>query len=182
MRRFFILVITLCMLCGAHAQEKAEPVMPVSAITGLITYDEVVQQEGTKDDLFNRCSSWLHTFYPNPWEATKVRDQATGLIKIQHQFRVYDTDEAGNKKEAGMILYSMKIEFRENRYRYVVDNFILKQVSKYPVENWLDKSRGDYSEKSMDYLSQINTFVTDELIRSLKEKMLPEEVIVEEEW
>jgi LPS O-antigen subunit length determinant protein (WzzB/FepE family) len=156
--------------------------MPVSDVTGLITYQEVVDQTGTKDDLFNRCSQWLHTFYANPWEATKIRDQATGLIKIQHQFRIYDTDEAGNQKEAGTILYTCKIEFKENRYRYTIDNFMLKQVSRYPVETWMDKSRGDYSEKWIDYLAQINQYITEELIRSLKEKMQPEEAVKEAEW
>ncbi len=182
MRTISVIVLAVCFITRAYTQDVPEPVMPVSSITGLITYEEVVQQDGTKDELFNRCSSWLHTFYPNPWEATKVRDQATGLIRIQHQFRIYDLDENGNKIDAGMILYSMKIEFKENRYRYTVDNFILKQLTKYPIENWLDKSRQDYSEKSMNYLSQINAFVQDELVKSLKEKMKPEEVIQETEW
>lgn len=156
--------------------------LPVDNLTGLITYQEVVEEPGTKDELFNRCSSWLHTFYANPWEATKVRDQSTGLIKIQHQFRIYDTDEEGSKKDVGMILYSVKLEFKENRYRYIVDNFLLKQVSRYPIETWLDQSRPDYDEKWQSYLGQINSFVTEQLIKSLKEKMLPAQEIIEEDW
>lgn len=164
------------------SQTSAGQDLPVDNLTGLITYQEVVEETGTKDELFNRCSSWLHTFYANPWEATKVRDQATGLIRIQHQFRIYNTDDEGNKKEAGMILYSVKIEFKENRYRYTVDNFLLKQVSRYPIEGWLDQSRPDYSDQWLNYLGQINAFVTEELIASLKEKMKPEEEIKEAEW
>lgn len=156
--------------------------MPVDQVTGLITYQEVVEEEGTKDELFNRCSSWLHTFYPNPWEAAKVRDQSSGLIRIQHQFRVYDYDNEGNKKEAGMILYNVKLEFRENRYRYTIDNFLLRQISRYPVEKWLDRNSPDYDARWEDYLTQIDLYIRDELIKSLKEKMKPVIVIQEEEW
>jgi hypothetical protein len=46
----------------------------------------------------------------------------------------------------------------------------------------MDKSRGDYSEKWIDYLAQINQYITEELIRSLKEKMQPEEAVKEAEW
>jgi hypothetical protein len=169
-------------LLTASAQEEVSLNMPLDEVTGLITYKEVINEEGSKDSLFNRCSSWLHTFYANPWEATKVRDQSTGIIKIQHQFRVYDYDDLGNKQDVGMILYNAKIEFKENRYRVVVDNFILKQVSRYPVEKWLDISAPDYNVKWKSYLEQIDSFVRDELIKSLKEKMKPGQEIKDEEW
>jgi hypothetical protein len=169
-------------LLTASAQEDASVNLPRDEVTGLITYIEVINQEGTKDTLFNRCSTWLHIFYPNAWEATKVRDQASGIIKIQHQFRIYDTDETGIKKEAGMIQYNAKIEFKENRYRIVVDNFVLKLVSRYPIEKWLDKSAPDYNVKWAGYLKQVNSFVQDELIKSLKENMKPGLKVKEAEW
>ena len=182
MKALNLLYIFLFLSLPSFAQNAGNKPFPVDQVTGLITYQEVVEEKGSKDELFNRCSSWLHTFYANPWEATKVRDQATGLIRIQHQFRIYDYDEDGNRKETGMILYTANIEFKEDRYRYTIDNFLLRQVSRYPIEKWLDKSQPGYDEKWQLYLDQINAFVTDELIRSLKENMEPEEVIIEEEW
>ncbi|MFO7614668.1 MAG: DUF4468 domain-containing protein [Bacteroidales bacterium] len=182
MKALNLFVVFLFLSLSSFAQNTGSITLLVDPATGLITYQEVVEEKGSKDELFNRCSSWLHTFYANPWEATKVRDQATGLIRIQHQFRIYDYDEDGNRNEAGMILYTAKIEFKEDRYRYTIDNFLLRQVSRYPVEKWLDKSQPGYDEKWQQYLDQINAFVTDELIRSLKENMKPEEVIIEEEW
>jgi hypothetical protein len=176
-----ILIVTFALMT-ASAQEEASLNMPRDEVSGLITYKEVINEEGNKDTLFNRCSTWLHTFYSNPWEATKVRDQSSGIIKIQHQFRIYDIDELGNKQDAGMIMYNARIDFKENRYRVVVDNFILKQVSRYPVEKWLDQSAPDYNEKWKGYLAQIDYFVREELIKSLKEKMKPGQEVKEEEW
>jgi hypothetical protein len=155
--------------------------MPIDETTGLITFKEVVQEPGIKDTLFNRAASWLPTFYSNPWDAAKTRDQSTGLIRIQHQFKIYDIGEQGEKTEAGMILYNAKIEFRDDRYRVQVDNFVYKQLSRYPVEKWLDKTAPDYNPKWESYLGQIDTFAKD-LIDSLKKKMKPGKAVVEEEW
>jgi hypothetical protein len=182
MKAILSILIVVFGLLTASAQEDASLNIPLDEVTGLITYKEVVNEEGTKDTLFNRCSTWLHTFYANPWEVAKVRDQASGIIKIQHQFRIYNYDDQGNKQDAGMVQYNAKIDFKENRYRITVDNFLLKQVSRYPVEKWLDKSAPDYDVKWKSYLEQIDSFVRDELIKSLKEKMKPGKKIIEEEW
>ena len=128
MKTILSILIMVFGLLNASAQENASINMPLDEVTGLITYKEVINEEGTKDTLFNRCSTWLHIFYANPWEATKVRDQVSGIIKIQHQFRIYNYDDEGNKQDAGMVQYNAKIEFKENRYRITVDNFILKQA------------------------------------------------------
>jgi hypothetical protein len=182
MKAILSIIIAAFSLSFTAAQDKTPLNIPVDEATGLITYKEVVNEPGSPDTLFNRCSSWLHTFYSNPWEATKVRDQSTGIIKIQHQFFIYDYDDQGNKKEAGLIMYNAKIEFKENRYRYVVDNFILKQAARYPVEKWLKTEALDYNVKWAGYLSQLDSFIRDELIKSLKEKMKPGPVIKKDEW
>lgn len=182
MKLLIFTIIASFSLTTTFAQEKTKLDIPVDETTGMITYKEVVNEPGSQDTLFNRCSSWLHTFYSNPWEAAKVRDQSTGIIKIQHQFFIYDYDESGNKKEAGLIMYNAKIEFKENRYRYVIDNFILKQAARYPVEKWLKTEAPDYDVKWAGYLKQIDSFVRDQLIKSLKEKMKPGPVIKKDEW
>jgi hypothetical protein len=180
MRTFISVIAFLLLTTGTIAQVESFTV-PVDSVTGLVTYKEVVEEPGTKDTLYNRAASWLHTFYANPWDAAKTRDQSTGLIKIQHQFRIYDTDGQGIKTDAGMILYSAKIEFRENRYRVQVDNFIYKQLSRYPVEKWLDKKAPDYNPNWENYLAQIDTFAN-ELISSLKKKMKPGRAVQEDVW
>jgi hypothetical protein len=174
---FSVLFVTISIL-SAFAQNE----IPVDETTGLITYKEVVEEQGTKDELYNRGASWLHTFYVNPWEVAKVRDQSTGLIKIQHQFRLDEYDDKGNKLVGKTILYSARIEFKDGRYRYVIDNFVLKEMSRYPVEKWLDKKAPDYNPKWDVYLGQIDAYVRDELVKSLKENMKPPKEVKEDVW
>ena len=180
MKAFITLLLFFLLASGAKAQAQSAG-LPVDSLTGLITYKEVVQEPGIKDTLFNRAASWLPTFYANPWDAAKTRDLSTGLIRIQHQFKIYDIGELGEKTEAGMILYNAKIEFRDDRYRVQVDNFVYKQLSRYPVEKWLDKTAPDYNPKWENYLAQIDEFAK-ELISSLKKKMKPGKAVIEEEW
>lgn len=156
--------------------------IPVDPNTGKITYQEVVEEEGSPQDLFNRCVYWLNEFYANPVAVTKVRDFESGVMKGQHQFRIYYTDEEGYKKDAGMVMYDFTIEFKQDRYRYTVTDFLLRTASRYPVEQWLNKQDPAYNEKWDSYLEQIDSYVQNEWVPSLKEKMKPEEVIEEEEW
>jgi hypothetical protein len=147
-----------------------------------IIYKEVVQEEGTKNELFNRGSTWLRIFYANPMAVSRVRDQASGLIRGQHPFRVHHVDENGNKVDGEMILYTFKIEFKDGRYRYSVYDFLVKRISRYPLENWLNKEDPDYNPKWDEYLRQVDDYVRREWIPSLKSNMKPEIKKVEEEW
>jgi hypothetical protein len=81
-----------------------------------------------------------------------------------------------------MVLYTFKIEFKEGRYRYSVYDFLVKKISRYPMENWLNKTDPDYSPNWDEYLKQIDTFVREEWVPSLKTHMKPEIKKVEEEW
>lgn len=166
---------------GATAQE-IDLNMPIDPDTKSIIYQEVVEEEGTKNELFNRGSSWLRIFYANPMAVSKVRDQANGLIRGQHQFRVHHADAEGNKVQGDMIIYTFKIEFKEGRYRYTVYDFLIKRISRYPLENWMNKEDPEYSPLWDNYLKQIDTFVREEWIPSLKTNMRPEIIKEEEEW
>jgi len=176
-----VLASGVLLFSNALAQEESL-VLPLDPDTKIITYQEVVEVEGTKDELFNRGSTWLRIFYANPMAVSKVRDQASGVIRGQHQIRVYYDDENGTRQEGGMVLYSFKIEFKEGRYRYTVDDFLVKKVSRYPMENWMNREDPEYTPQWDQYLRQIDTFVREEWVPSLKLNMEPEIQKEEEEW
>jgi hypothetical protein len=155
--------------------------VPVDEVTGLITYQDVVHTEGSKQELFNRVVGWVNQFYVNPTEATKVRSPESGIIEILHRFKITNEVDNGVQVDAGVILYSLKIELRDGRFRYTMNNFVLRQASRFPVERWLDKNDQAYDPGWEDYLNQIDVFASS-LVESLKAAMQPEEIIKEEEW
>ena len=183
MKRLPVILIALSLFTVTSRSQDTDPLdVPIDPNSRLITYQEVVPESGTKDELFNRAVYWLNEFYKSPVEITKVRDQASGIIKGQHQFRVYYNDEQGNKLDGGMVLYNFKIELKENRYRYTVDNFTLRQVSRFPVERWLNKADPEYSDRWEGFLQQVDAFVKEEFAPTLKAKMKPEVKVKEAEW
>ncbi len=167
-------ILSMMLLLGsASINASAQTsIVPVDEDTKLITYKEVVTQEGDINKLYNTCIAWINANYKNAAEATTVRDPENGKIIIRHSFKIYNTDKDGLKTDAGVINYTLKLEFKPNKYRYVFTDFGLQAVSKYPLERWLDKKDQKYTPVWDVWLGEVNTWVND-WITSLKKGMVP---------
>jgi hypothetical protein len=168
---FLKIVFSALMFSGLNikAQDIA-PVMPVDPETKLITYKEVVTVEGTRSELFNRAIGWVNKQYKNPVDATKVRDQASGIIEIIHRIEL-TKEEKGVAVLAGTVDYSMKLELKDGRYRFTITNFNSKSVSRKPIEPWMNKDDSAYLPVYENYLKQVNDYMLN-LIAGLKLAML----------
>ena len=156
-------------------------IVPVDKTTGLITYEEVVTEEGTKNDFFNRAVAWVNETYKNPTSVTTVRDPQTGKIEGNYRLKIYQSTEDQAGMEWGTILYSFRLEFKDGRYRYSFYDFLLKTDSRYPIERWLDKTRPDYTQDCDLKLREVDEFMQN-LIQTLKLSMKPKAVKQEAEW
>lgn len=164
-----IILATLILLgLNANAQEKTVK-LPVDPETNLITYKDVVTDPGTPAELFNRAIEWINKEYKNPVDATKVRDQASGVIEIVHRIEITKVDQ-GTTIVAGRVDYSMKLEMKDGRYRYTITNFIWRDKSRQPLEQYTDKQSQLYTPAWDGYLKQVDDF-TRKLIDSLKKGM-----------
>jgi len=178
-KQIFILLL-FSQLTGFLSAQQSEK-FPIDEATGQITYQEVVQEEGDRQDFFNRAIGWINEFYANPVDVTKTRDPKSGIIKGLHRFKIKNTDEDGNTLDAGQIQYQFTLEFKEGRYRYTLYDFILRGASRFPVERWLDKKDPQYDQHSQSNLDQIYNFAQD-WIKSLKEGMKPEVKKEDDDW
>lgn len=174
------LSVILAAICGIVTAQVTAPQLPIDPDTKLITYKEVVNESGTKLQLFNRAVEWLPKQYANPVDATKVRNPETGLIEIRHRFDV-SYEEKGVQKSANTIDYTMRLEFKDGRYRYTISNFLIHDVSRAPVERWLDKTNKGYSPAWDAYLAELDQDVK-ALIESLKKGMMPPPEKKEDIW
>jgi hypothetical protein len=174
--------ILICCFIGVmlHAQNDT-PIIPIDEETHKIKFKEVVEEEGTKNELFNRCVYWLNEFYKDPTRVTTIRDLPTGKIAGRHQFRIYYYNEDSVKVRAGLVRYNFTIEFKENRYRYTIDEVLLKSTTDLPVEKWLNKDDPAYDPRWEQYLQQVVDYV-DNWTGTLKEKMKPEPEKKDDDW
>lgn len=178
-KNILIIFIALIALCGKlNAQTKT---IPFDNEEKKIKFVEVVQEEGTKDELFNRCIYWLNEYYKDPVRVTIVRDQPTGKIMGRHTIRLDNINKKGERTDGPTVFYEFTIESRDNRYRYVITELLLKTASRYPIEKWLDKEDPAYNEYWDGYLDQIAEFV-ETWSATLKAKMKPKVQKEEEEW
>lgn len=179
--KLFILIFALFSGTLLFSQTE-EYQIPVDSATNLIIFQETVEEPGTKDELFNRCVYWLNDYYKDPQRVTTIRDSPSGKIAGRHQFRIYYYESNDSTKHpAGMVKYTFTIQFKDDKYRYTIDELLLKAQTNLPIEKWLDKDDPAYDERWDSYLQQVADYVA-EWSASLKSKMKPETEKVKDDW
>ena len=173
-------VLLIVLLLSAKSYSQGNGAIPVDEETKKITYKDVVQQAGEPAKLYNQAITWINANYKNADNATRVRDAINNKIEVRHRIKVYNIDKNGVKSDAGIIDYTLKLEFKQDKYRYIFTDFNVERTSKFPLERWLDKNDPQYTVACDSYMEQLNQAVLD-LIKSLKEGMIIK-VIKEDNW
>ncbi len=175
----FLFLLMISGICPAQTSVPS-PNIPVDPDSKLIQYRDVINQEGTKDVLYDRGAGWIRSYYLNPGSVTKIEDKVNGKIEGTGRLRLYFFDSNNTRTDAGMVFYDFRLEFKENKYRYTLTNFALKGISRIPLEKWLNKNDPSYNPQVENYLYQVDTTMQ-HLIVTLKEGMKPK-VIKKDEW
>jgi hypothetical protein len=175
----FLIFFTISGICLAQ-KDTPSPNIPVDPDSKLIQYREVVNQDGAKDVLYDRCAEWFRSYYVNPASVTKIQDKVNGKIEGTGHLNIYFFDSDNTKINAGMVYYDIRLELKDNRYRYTLTNFTLKSLSRVPLEKWLNKNDPSYNPQVEKYLYQVDTCMQN-LIAKLKEGMNPK-VKKKDEW
>jgi hypothetical protein len=174
--------LLVCLLLPATLllQAQDNPV-PRDSETGKIKFQEVVEEPGTQEELFNRSINWLNNYYRDPVRVTSVRDKATGKIIGKHTIRITQGLEDGTVKEVAFVFYEFTIEVREGRYRYTISDLLLKTASRFEIERWLNTEDPKYDPLWATYIQQISDYA-DQWSANLKEKMKPGPEKKEDIW
>jgi hypothetical protein len=156
----------------AMAQEQPPAPVPVDPDTKMIMYREVVNEKGNPGYLYDKAIEWFRFYYPNPTAVYTVQDRTNGKVEGIGRMKIYYFDNEGTRLDGGQVMYDIKIEFKEDRYRYTLTDFLLKSASRYPLEKWLNKSDPAYNPQWDAYLYQIDTTMQ-RLVATMKEGMKP---------
>jgi hypothetical protein len=167
-----------------RAQQQPQPPaanLPIDADSKKIMYRGVVEQPGTAAYLYDRAIEWFGYYYVNAQSVFSVQDKENGKIEGTGRMKIYYMDDkAGVRRDGGLILYQIKLELRENKYRYTLTDFNLKATSRFPIEKWMDKTDPAYNANWDAYLYQVDTTMQ-RLVTTLKEKMKPK-AVKKDEW
>jgi hypothetical protein len=181
MERYFVMNLLLLTGYFSFSQNITHaPDMPIDQDSKLIMYRDVVNQEGNKDVLYDRGAGWFSSYYKSPSSVLKIQDKVNGKIEGTGRFFISYVDDQGTKRDGGIIQYTIRLELKDNKYRYTLTDFNLKAASRFPLEKWLNKSDPAYNPQWDSYLYQVDTTMTS-LVKNLKEGMKPK-VIKKDEW
>lgn len=159
------------------------PEMPIDVDTKLISYADVVDIDSTTQQiLYTRALAWAHSYYVNPKDVLREKNSAEGKIVIKARYRIYTTpDKEGTKVQSGDVIYTMTIDFKENKYRYNITDFTWKKRSAYPIERWMDDEADTFQPVYAAYLEQTNELMK-ELIASFTTRMATVEKVKDDDW
>lgn len=98
-------------------------------------------------------------------------------LKIQNE-----ADKKGVVTEAGLVEYTLKLEFKENKYRYILSDINWKQKSYYPIERWMETSAAGYQPVYSYYLQQTDILMN-QVIKDLDAGMkIPTSKVKKDDW
>ena len=158
----FLFFFAACFSLITVAQNKTSqqtsftvPKMPIDNESKLINYHGVVEVPGTQAELYKRALAWFNSYYKNPVEKLRNADSVNYKIEGFIRFKIYNPENKdGLKTDAGMVQYSILLDFKDGKFRYSITNLNWKQTSYYAIEKWLDKNDKYYTPFFDFYLIQ----------------------------
>ena len=164
-------------------QEKIEvPGFEIDPETNEVVYTEAVTQAGSAAELYEKGIGWFNAFYKSPSSVIKSKEagksiQGVGLFWLKH------TDpKTGKKSNAGKIQYYITLKFKDGRYKYTIDNVIVKKASRYPITNWINAVNAEYDHRTADFLVQTDNYFRNELMVKLKKMMAAQKKAADDDW
>ena len=178
---FLLLMLSSGSLSAFSQQQLPAPNLPIDTNSKKIMYRSVVNQEGTSSYLYDKAIEWFGYYYVNAQSVYSVQDKVNGKIEGTGRMKIYYMDEKeGIRRDGGRIVYQIKLELRDNRYRYTLTDFNLIGTAHFSIEKWMNKSDPAYNSNWDLYLYQIDTTMQ-RLVTTLKEKMKPT-VVKKDVW
>jgi hypothetical protein len=113
------LTLTIATLVMFHFAVLAQVNLPLNSDGKIEIVDVVKVDSADKEELFERASEWASTFAaPDDKVTITDRDSVNGRIVCQVAFPVY-TQSGILKKMTGMVSYTLSLEVKESKYRYL---------------------------------------------------------------
>ena len=127
MKKIIVVLVAVFACLATFAQKTTEipeaPYLPIDERTNLVTYQDVVKQEGTPKVLYDRAMDWVKKYYKNTAEVIKSADPEKCVINMRSSVRIFYKDKDGTMRFKNIVYYNFKLECRDNRYRYTITDF-----------------------------------------------------------
>jgi Domain of unknown function (DUF4468) with TBP-like fold len=179
-KNFLIILSFLAVSFSANAQNP----LPVDDETKLITYKKVTEVAATsKTELYNRAFAWANVYYKNPANVIREKNAEEGKLVLKARYKIYNEPDKKTKvaTDAGDVQYTLTLECKEGKYRYVLNNIGWQQISAFPAEKWMD-TKNQYYTKAWDYYLKQTDENVKKILADLEKAMLTAPKVKKDEW
>lgn len=183
--------LTLILVVGfnkSYAQKKKNevvyeaPALPIEESSNKINYTEVVSTPGTPNELYKKALRWFNTYYKNPTDVIREKNEEEGSIIGKARFKyMTPPNKDGQQSMQGILQYTIYFYAKDGRYKYEIKEWNLKATSYTPAENWMDKNSQTYTNSYDYYLIQLDNYAK-ETVKSLNDFMTNQVEKKSEEW
>ncbi|HKR03504.1 MAG TPA: DUF4468 domain-containing protein [Bacteroidia bacterium] len=105
-------------------QINAQTTLPTDSATGRITFTEVVKVDSTAaSELYSRAKIWFGETFNSAQSVIQTDDANSKTIVGKGGAVYYMNGLTGEKFNAGTIHYMIKVEAKDNRYKYTITDF-----------------------------------------------------------
>ncbi len=154
--------------------------LPIDS-TGDVSYQEVVNSNLSKDQLYANAQEWIAKTFGDYKNVIQFEDKKNGklILKGTSYVKHYvEVNIAGmNISNSERIQFTLTIECRDNKYRYTLDNiFVIFSTSSQDFERsiFYRINNVESSKKKIEHLNQVLENLKNMDITSYKKKQLKE--------
>lgn len=162
----------------------AQEAIPTNEETGKAEYKQANDVPGlTSDQLYDRGLAWVNKFYSSPVSVLQTQDKENGKIVGRARFRLSRVEKKGHvNPNAGIVSYQITLQFKDGKYRYVIDGIRWEKPSYYDVSEWSNPDQNNYNaEEYNSYIAQTIKYF-DDLTANLEDYMKVGEVKKKDDW
>lgn len=143
-----------------------------------LIYEDVVnvKDSASSEELYLRAKKWFAVTYNDAQKVIQLDDRESGVIMGKALIQFNPTVFSGSGLTKGTIDYTIKIEFRDGRYRYTITDFIHKAKSDWGLITTSEQSpikhqTQRWSDNVWNDIKNTISMRMNELINSLKSSM-----------
>ena len=175
-----LFTISILLSFSLQAQEQR---IPTNEKEGTAEYVEVIAVNNTSaKQMQSFALGWMNEFYNNPSRVIQSVDSNSLEINGKARFRLTTTDKKGNTSPAGFVAYNITLQFKEGRFRYLIDHIRWEQPSYYDISRWEDTEDPHYkADRFPQYVDQTATYF-EELADSLVDAVVNPDIEEASDW
>lgn len=93
--------------------------------TGKISYTEVVKIDSTSEEiLYSRAKIWITNIFNSAKDVIQLDSKEDGIIICKGSLKAHGLNRGGRDMSVGYVHFTMKLSFKDNKYKYEFTDFI----------------------------------------------------------